>query len=113
VLGERGTRLSGGQKQRLSLARALLQGTGILILDEPTSALDYEPEQGIQKALDALRARGGVTVIIIAHRLSTIRNADRIVVLKSGRVVEQGTHGQLLVGEEWYSRVAGIQAGND
>ncbi len=112
-LGERGIHLSGGQKQRLSLARALLQGTDILILDEPTSALDYETEQGIQKALEALRASRGVTVIIIAHRLSTIRNADRIFVLKDGRVEQEGTHDQLLVGEEWYARVANMQASND
>jgi ABC-type multidrug transport system fused ATPase/permease subunit len=112
-LGERGIRLSGGQKQRLSLARGLLQKTSILILDEPTSALDYETEQGIRNALEELRTKGDVTVIIIAHRLSTIRNADQIVVMKGGCVIEQGTHEQLMVSEDWYSRVVGMQAGED
>jgi len=109
-LGERGTRLSGGQRQRLSLARALLQGNSILILDEPTSALDYETEAGVQKALAELRARGDKTVIIIAHRLSTIRNADKIIVLQSGQVTEQGMHSELATNEDWYARVAGLQA---
>lgn len=109
VLGERGTRLSGGQKQRLSLARALLQESSVLVLDEPTSALDSETEVGIQKALADLRAQGGVTIVIIAHRLSTIRDADQIVVLMDGRVVEQGSHMQLMISEDWYARVSGIQ----
>lgn len=109
-LGERGTRLSGGQKQRLSLARALLQDVGVLILDEPTSALDSETERDIQQAIDDLRTGGETTVIIIAHRLSTIRGADRIVVLEGGRIVEQGTHEELMVSEDWYSRISGMQS---
>ena len=110
ILGEKGVRLSGGQKQRLSLARALIQESRILILDEPTSALDSETEIGIQKALEKLRTEGNVTIIVIAHRLSTIRNADRIVVMREGQIAEQGTHAQLLVSEEWYARVSGMQA---
>ncbi len=109
-LGERGVVLSGGQKQRLSLARALLQRTGVLILDEPTSALDSETERDIQQAIDDLRRRGEATVVIIAHRLSTIRGADRIVVLEGGSITEQGTHAELMVSEEWYSRVSGMQS---
>ena len=109
-LGERGTKLSGGQKQRLSLARALLQDAGILILDEPTSALDSETERDIQRAIDDLRERGGATIVIIAHRLSTIRSADQIVVLDGGRVVEMGTHADLMISEEWYARVSGMQS---
>lgn len=109
-LGERGTRLSGGQKQRLSLARALLQGTGVLILDEPTSALDSETERDIQRAIDELRATGRATIVIIAHRLSTIRGADQIVVLEGGRVTEHGSHADLMVSEDWYSRVSGMQS---
>lgn len=112
-LGERGTRLSGGQKQRLSLARALLQNSTVLILDEPTSALDSETERDIQIALDNLRSAGNVTVIIIAHRLSTVRNADQIVVLKDGRVAEQGSHDELMISEDWYARASGMQSGND
>ncbi len=111
-LGERGTRLSGGQKQRLSFARALLQDASIMILDEPTSALDSETERDVQMALDILRASGNVTVIIIAHRLSTIRNADQIVVLMNGRVVEQGAHNDLTLSEDWYARVSGMQSAN-
>lgn len=112
-LGEHGTRLSGGQKQRLSLARALLQDSSVLILDEPTSSLDSETERDIQVALENLRARGDMTVVIIAHRLSTIRNADKIVVLADGRVVEQGSHQDLMISEDWYARVAGMQSGQE
>jgi ABC-type multidrug transport system fused ATPase/permease subunit len=109
ILGERGTRLSGGQKQRLSLARALLQESSILVLDEPTSALDSETEEGIQRALAELRTQGHVTIVIVAHRLSTIRDADQIVVLMDGRIVEQGSHEQLMISEDWYARISGIQ----
>ncbi|MEM7406140.1 MAG: ABC transporter ATP-binding protein [Pseudomonadota bacterium] len=94
MLGERGTRLSGGQRQRLSIAQALLAQPDILILDEPTSHLDVETEQAVQVALEALR--GEVTMVVIAHRLTTIRNADRIIVLEQGRVVESGTYTELL-----------------
>jgi subfamily B ATP-binding cassette protein MsbA len=110
-LGEHGIRLSGGQKQRISLARALLQDSKVLILDEPTSALDSETERDIQDTMDDLRKMGNVTVIVIAHRFSTVRNADHIVVLKDGRVAEQGSHDQLLVSEDWYARISGMQAG--
>lgn len=111
VLGERGTRLSGGQKQRLSLARALLQQTSVLILDEPTSALDSETERDIQQAITALRRDGETTIIIIAHRLSTIRNADSIVVLENGFVREQGTHEELMRPGTWYREMFAMQGG--
>lgn len=109
-LGERGVTLSGGQRQRLSLARALVQASPLLVLDEPTSALDSEVEKDIQQAIEEMRARGQFTIVIIAHRLSTIRNADRIIVLMGGRVVEQGTHRELMVSEEWYAKVSGMQS---
>ena len=112
VLGERGARLSGGQKQRLSLARALLQDASVLLLDEPTSALDAETERDIQQAMRELRASGRVTIVVIAHRLSTIRDADQIVVLQNGRMVEWGSHEELLISEDWYARVAGYQGGD-
>ena len=112
VLGERGMRLSGGQKQRISLARAFVQNAPVLILDEPTSALDSETEKDIQAAIDSIRREGRMTVIVIAHRLSTIREADNIVVVEQGRIVEQGTHQQLVISEEWYSRVSGMQSAN-
>ena len=103
VIGENGVRLSGGQRQRLAIARALLKNAPILILDEATAALDNEVEQLVQSALNALRA--GRTCLIVAHRLSTIEQADRIVVLDRGRIVEVGTHATLLKAGRAYARL--------
>jgi subfamily B ATP-binding cassette protein MsbA len=108
LLGERGVNLSGGQRQRLSIARALLKDPRILILDEATSALDAESEHVVQEALDGLmRDR---TCFVIAHRLSTIRNADCILVLEQGRIVESGPHAELLASGGTYSRLVENQA---
>ena len=105
VIGERGVRLSGGQKQRLSIARVFLKDPPILILDEATSALDNVTETLIQKSLDDLSE--GRTTIVVAHRLSTIKNADEIAVVSDGKIVEQGTHDELVKkGGEYYKLYA-------
>jgi subfamily B ATP-binding cassette protein MsbA len=107
MIGDNGMRLSGGQRQRLAIARAIYKNAPILILDEATSALDSESERAVQAALDTLML--GRTTLVIAHRLSTIERASRIVVLAEGRIVEIGTHAQLLAKDAVYANLYRLQ----
>jgi ATP-binding cassette subfamily B protein len=109
VVGERGVKLSGGQKQRLAIARIFLKNPPILILDEATSALDTETERAIQQSLAELSK--GRTTLVIAHRLATITQADRILVVNEGVIVEDGSHSELLSKNGLYSRLSQLQAG--
>ena len=106
-VGDRGIQLSGGQKQRIAIARAILKNPQILILDEATSALDSESERLVQDALDKLMK--GRTSVVIAHRLSTIRNADNILVLQHGDILESGTHQELIEKKGLYADLVALQ----
>lgn len=106
-IGDRGMKLSGGQRQRISIARAVLRNPEILILDEATSALDTESERLVQDSLSSLLQ--GRTSLVIAHRLSTIQHADKIIVIEAGRIVEQGTHAELMAIEGIYHKLIEMQ----
>jgi len=108
IIGDRGSKLSGGQRQRLSIARAVLKNPDILILDEATSALDTESERLVQEALENLMANR--TSLVVAHRLSTIKNADLICVFHEGKIVETGTHEQLIALNGYYRKLHDMQA---
>lgn len=110
MIGEGGHRLSGGQRQRLAIARAVLKDAPLLILDEATSAVDNETEAALQRSIS--KVSQDRTTVIIAHRLSTIRNADRIIVLEKGEIVEDGAHEELVEMNEVYSRMWSVQTGN-
>ena len=108
IVGDAGNKLSGGQKQRISIARALYKNPEILILDEATSSLDTASEKAVQQALDRLMSNR--TSLVIAHRLSTIQNADKIIVLDKGKIVEMGTHKELLSYNNYYKKFIDLQS---
>jgi ATP-binding cassette subfamily B protein len=110
-LGERGVSLSGGQRQRLAIARAILKNAPVLLLDEATSALDAENERAVQQALEVVMRNR--TTLVIAHRLATVQQADRILVMDEGRVVESGTHAELVGKGGLYGRLAALQFGKE
>jgi subfamily B ATP-binding cassette protein MsbA len=107
VIGEKGVKLSGGQKQRIAIARAILRNPPILILDEATSSLDTESEQLVQQAIEQLMKDR--TVLVIAHRLSTVRNADKIIVMEKGRIIEKGKHSELYQKDGTYCKLYKLQ----
>ena len=106
-LGQKGRSLSGGQRQRIALARALVRDAPVLLLDEATSALDSESEAAVRRAIS--NAAEGRTTLVIAHRLSTVRRADRIIVMEHGRIVEEGSHEELVSRGGLYARLAELQ----
>ena len=107
-VGDNGSNLSGGQKQRLAIARAVYSNSPILILDEATSSLDSKSEKLVQDAIDKLMINK--TSIVIAHRLSTIQNANKIIVLDKGKIVEQGNHDQLIKNDSYYKKLIALQS---
>ena len=113
LLGTRGTNLSGGQKQRIAIARALIKNVKILIFDEATSALDANSEYEVQKAIDNIVKCGDITTVIIAHRLSTVKNSDRILVMKNGIIVEEGSHNVLKDKNGYYKQLIDKQLENN